>query len=89
MKELQKIQEGLANSSTLLLKYNDKGVECSFVKEGLVKDNVLIQDEVLAEALSSKSVNGIIEGDNFVTLRSNYSWFSLSVKSKRLYKELK
>lgn len=88
MVELDKIQEGLANSNTLLLKYNEKGVECAFVKEGLVKNNVFIQDQVLAQALSSKSVNGIIEGDNFHTLRSNYGWFSLSVKSKKLYQEL-
>ncbi|MBF9254562.1 hypothetical protein I2I11_14755 [Pontibacter sp. 172403-2] len=88
MRELDSIREGLANSNTLLLKYQDKGVECAFVREGLVKNNILIQDKVLAEALHSKSINGIIEGDNFQTLRNNYSWFSLSVKSKRLYQEL-
>jgi len=88
MKELDTIQEGLANCNTLLLRYQGTGVECAFVREGLVKNNIIIEDQVLAEALRSKSVNGIIEGDNFQTLRSNYSWFSLSVKSKRLYQEL-
>ena len=88
MEELDRIQNGLVNSHTLWLKYRDKAVECSFVREGLVKDNIIIQDQVLAEALNSKSINGIIEGDNLLTLRNNYSWFSLSVRTKRLYQEL-
>ncbi|WP_347158843.1 hypothetical protein [Pontibacter chitinilyticus] len=88
MMELEKIQEGLLNSNTLLLKYHEKGVECSFVQEGLVRNNILIKDPVLAEALTSKSVNGIIEGDNLHMLRSNYGWFTLSVRTKRLYQEL-
>ncbi|RAU81787.1 hypothetical protein [Pontibacter arcticus] len=88
MKELEKIQQGLANSNTLVLTYNTKGVECSFVKEGLVKDFLVIEDKIIAEELNGKSVNGIIEGSNFHTLKADYGWFSLRVKSKKLYQEL-
>ncbi|MDX5421817.1 MAG: hypothetical protein LPK14_06160 [Hymenobacteraceae bacterium] len=88
MKELDRIQEGLAKSNLLVYKNEEAGLKCSFVKEGLVVDSFVIKDEVLAEAISAKGMNGIVEGSNLQMLRNNYGWFSLSVKTRKLYKEL-
>ncbi|GAB3204033.1 hypothetical protein ABID22_003257 [Pontibacter aydingkolensis] len=89
MKELDRLKEGLVESHVLLYKNEDRGLTCSFVKEGLVVDSFTIKDNVLAQALSEKGTNGIVEGINFQQLRNNYDWFSLSVKTKKLYEELK
>lgn len=89
MKELDRLKEGLGGSHVLLYKNDDSGLKCSFVKEGLVVDSFVIEDDVLAKALSEKGLNGVVEGSNFQMLRNNYDWFSLSVKTKKLYEELK
>lgn len=89
MKELDRLKEGLGESHVLLYKNEDRGLECSFVREGLVVDSFVIEDNVLAQALCEKGTNGIVEGINFQMLRNNYDWFSLSVKSKKLYEKLK
>ena len=89
MKELDRLKEGLGESHVLLYKNEDKGLKCSFVKEGLVVDSFVIEDNVLARALTERGTNGVVEGPNFHMLRNNYDWFSLSVKSKKLYEELK
>lgn len=89
MKDLDRLKEGLGASSVLLYKNDDQGLQCSFVREGLVVDSFVIEDDVLANALAEKGTNGIVEGSNFQMLRNNYDWFSLSVKTKQLYKELK
>ncbi|MDX5436083.1 MAG: hypothetical protein LPK03_02755 [Pontibacter sp.] len=89
MKELERIENGLKKSKTLLYKENGNGLACSFVSGGLVVDSFVIEDNILADALSKKGVNGIVEGANFDMLRNNYDWFSLHVKSKKLYETLK
>lgn len=73
----------------MVYKNDDKGLNCSFVNGGLVVDNFVIEDDVLAEALTEKGTQGIVEGSNFEMLRNNYDWFSLSVRSRKLYKTLK
>ncbi|ARS34400.1 hypothetical protein [Pontibacter actiniarum] len=89
MKELERIENGLKKSKTLLYKPNGNGLACSFVNGGLVVDSFVIEDNVIAEALARKGVNGVVEGTNFSMLRNNYDWFSLHVKSKKLYETLK
>lgn len=89
MKELERIENGLKKSKTLLYKTDDNGLACSFVDGGLVVDSFVIEDNVIAEALAKKGVNGVVEGTNFSMLRNNYDWFSLHVKSKKLYETLK
>mgnify|MGYP005749688431 CR=1 FL=1 len=89
MEDLDRLQKGLGKSHVLIYKNEDQGMKCSFVKEGLVVDSFVIEDDVLANALAEKGTNGIVEGSNFQMLRNNYDWFSLSVKTKQLYKELK
>lgn len=89
MKELERIQNALHHSNTLVLKQKEKEVECSFIKEGLVYDNFQIQNKTLASALHEKSMNGIVEGNNFERLKNTYEWFSLHVKSKMLLETLK
>lgn len=88
MKELERIENGLNRSKTLLYKSDKQGLACSFVNGGLVVDSFVIKDDVLADALSSKGLNGVVEGSNFELLKSNYSWFSVHVKTKKLCKEL-
>ncbi|WP_299758339.1 hypothetical protein [uncultured Pontibacter sp.] len=89
MKELERIEKGLKKSNTLLYKTDDKGLACSFVNGGLVVDSFVIEDGVIADALTKKGMNGIVEGTNFNMLRNNYDWFSLHVKTKKLYETLK
>lgn len=89
MKELERIQQALQHSNTLVLKEKEKEVECSFIKEGLVYDNFGIKNQVLASALHAESLNGIVEGANFERLKNTYEWFSLRVKSKWLLDTLK
>lgn len=89
MKELERIENGLKKSKTLLYKPKENGLACSFVDGGLVVDSFVIEDNVLADALAKKGVNGVVEGSNFALLRTNYDWFSLHVKSKKLYETLK
>lgn len=88
MEELERLQKGLNNSQKLVLKQFNKVLECSFIKEGMVQDNFVVSDEVLVTALSKKARFGVVEGFNFNNLRSNYGWFSLHVKSKKLLLEL-
>ena len=88
MKELDRIESGLNKSKTLLYKSDKHGLACSFVNGGLVVDSFVIKDDVLADALSRKGFNGVVEGSNFELLKSNYSWFSVHVKTKKLCKEL-
>ncbi|WP_161888464.1 hypothetical protein [Pontibacter russatus] len=88
MKELERIEKGLNKSKTLLYKADQQGLACSFVNGGLVIDSFVIQDDVLADALSKKGMNGVVEGTNFELLKSNYSWFSVHVKTKRVYRQL-
>ena len=88
MKELERIENGLNKSKTLLYKSDQQGLACSFVNGGLVIDSFVIQDDVLADALSKKGMNGVVEGSNFELLKSNYSWFSVHVKTKRVYRQL-
>ncbi|AKD03844.1 hypothetical protein POKO110462_03415 [Pontibacter korlensis] len=89
MKELERIENGLKKSNTLLYKNEDKGLACSFVNGGLVVDSFVIEDDIIADALSQKGLNGVVEGSNFSMLRNNYDWFSLHVKTKKLYETLK
>ena len=88
MKELERIENGLNKSKTLLYKPAQKGLACSFVNGGLVVDSFVIEDDLLADALSKKGLNGVVEGTNFELLKSNYSWFSVHVRTKKLYREL-
>ncbi|WP_250419010.1 hypothetical protein [Pontibacter deserti] len=73
----------------MLLKNSDNGLNCSFISYGLVKDDFVVKDEDLVDALTQTGPNGIVEGNNFERLRNNYGWFSLRVKSRKLLKELK
>lgn len=88
MKELERIENGLNKSKTLLYKSEQQGLACSFVNGGLVIDSFVIEDDVLADALSRKGLNGVVEGSNFELLKTNYSWFSVHVKTKKLCQEL-
>lgn len=88
MRDLERLERGLTKSHKLLYKNYENGMECSFLREGLVVDSFMIEDHVLASALSRKGSNGIVEGTNFHALKSNYDWFSISVKSRKLYEEL-
>lgn len=88
MEELDRLQKGLQDSHTLVLKPLNNSLECSFIKEGMVQDNFVVTDEVLVTALSQKAKFGVVEGFNFNNLRNNYGWFSLHVKSKKLLLEL-
>ena len=88
MEELDRLQKGLQNSNTLVLKSFNNKLECSFIKEGMVQDNFYVTDEVLVTALSKKAKFGVVEGFNFNNLLHNYDWFSLHVKSKKLLQEL-
>ncbi|WP_162051895.1 hypothetical protein [Pontibacter pamirensis] len=85
---LERLENGLNKSKTLLYKPDQSGLACSFVSGGLVVDTFVIEDEVIADALSKKGLNGVVEGSNFEMLKSNYSWFSLHVKTKQVYREL-
>ena len=89
MEELDRLKKGLVEGHVVMYKNDDKGLQCSFVKEGLVVDSFTIEDNVLAHALAAKGTNGIVEGSNLQMLRNNYDWFTLSVKTKKLYEELK
>jgi hypothetical protein len=89
MEELDRLKEGLIKSNVLVYKNEDHGLKCSFVKKGMVVDSFVIEDTVLAQALSERGVQGIVEGSNLHVLRNNYDWFSLSVKTKKLLCELK
>jgi hypothetical protein len=88
MEELDRLQKGLQGSQRLVLKQINNTLECSFIKEGIVQDNFMVTDEVLISALTKKGKFGVLEGFNFNNLRTNYGWFSLHVKSKKLLKEL-
>ncbi|MFD2515384.1 hypothetical protein ACFSRY_16035 [Pontibacter locisalis] len=88
MEELDRLKEGLTKSNLLVYKNEDLGLKCSFVKEGMVVDSFVIEDDVLAKALSERGMQGIVEGSNLQMLRNNYDWFSLSVKTKKLLHEL-
>ncbi|MCC9134974.1 hypothetical protein ACFSKU_19250 [Pontibacter silvestris] len=88
MNELDKLRDGLMNSSILLMKDYGNQLECSFVREGLVIRSFFIKDEILATALKRSGVNGIIEGVNFEVFRNTFDSFSLRVKAKKLYSEL-
>lgn len=89
MKELERIENGLKKSNTLLYKQDNSGLACSFVNGGMVVDSFVVEDNVLAEALAKKGMNGVVEGSDFALLRNNYDWFTLHVKTKKLYEELK
>jgi hypothetical protein len=89
MEELERLKKGLENSQTMVLKENGEGLNCSFIRYGLVQDNFLVKDEELATALSETGLKGIVEGNNFERLRNNYGWLSVRVKSRKLLKELK
>lgn len=88
MEELDRLQKGLQNSHRLVLKPINNALECLFIKEGMVQDNFMVTDEVLVSALSGKAKFGVVEGFSFNSLRQNYGWFSLHVKSKKLLQEL-
>jgi hypothetical protein len=88
MEELERLQKGLQNSNTLLLKSIEDKLECSFIKEGMVQDNFFVSDTILVSALIEKANYGVVEGLHFQHLRNNYGWFSLKVKSKKLLMEL-
>lgn len=89
MEELDRLKVGIENSQTMLLKTEDHGLACSFLKGGLVQDNFIVKDEDLAQALKQTGINGVVEGHTLERLRHNYGWFSLRVKSRKLLKELK
>ncbi|RDV13549.1 hypothetical protein DXT99_18595 [Pontibacter diazotrophicus] len=88
VKDLNRLHKGLMNSSTLLMKKVSGGLECSFLREGFTNNVVLIKDDVLAEALISSGVNGIIAGVDLLVFRSAFNTFSLRVKARKLYQEL-
>ena len=88
MEELERLKNGLDNSQTMVLKDSENGLNCSFIKYGLVQDNFVVKDEVLANALTETGINGIVEGRSFEQFRSNYGWLSVRVKSRKLLKEL-
>lgn len=88
MKDLENIRVGLMNSTSLLIKDIGNKITCSFVKEGMVKHSITVNDEMLAIALRHASVGGILEGSDFQVFRSKFDTFSLHVKAAKLYKEL-
>ncbi|MBD1396496.1 hypothetical protein H9Q13_04910 [Pontibacter sp. JH31] len=89
MKDFERIKNALNHSNILVLKNEEKKVECSFIKEGLVYDNFEIENRALASALQEKSTNGIVEGFNFERLKNTYDWFTLHVKSRMVLEALK
>ncbi|QCR21454.1 hypothetical protein [Pontibacter sp. SGAir0037] len=88
MRELERLQEGLGKSNMLLLKKTQQGLECIFLREGMAVDSFMVQQGILADALNKTGINGIVEGNNFARLKTDYSWFSLHVKSRALYMQL-
>ncbi|MCC9167455.1 hypothetical protein [Pontibacter harenae] len=88
MEELDRLHKGLENSNTLIFKNHNSGITCSFIKEGLVYDSFDVKDQALADVLTERGMNGVVEGSNFYSLKNNYEWFSLSVKSRKLYSVL-
>ncbi|WP_460920398.1 hypothetical protein [Pontibacter brevis] len=64
------------------------GLECAFIDKGFTNKVVLIKDNVLADALLSAGMNGILEGVDFLVFRSTFDKFSLRVKARKLYQEL-
>lgn len=88
MEELERLKKGLENSQTMVIKDSEDGLNCSFIRYGLVQDNFLVKDEELVNVLSETGFKGIVEGNNFERLRSNYGWLSVRVKSRKLLKEL-
>ncbi|MFD2247280.1 hypothetical protein [Pontibacter ruber] len=88
MIDLNRLHEGLLNSTTLVVKDLGKEVECSFIKEGLVTSTFNIEEDVLIAALREKGLNGIVEGTQFATFKNNFKRFTLCVKARRLFKEL-
>ncbi|MER2997537.1 hypothetical protein [Pontibacter populi] len=88
MEELERLKMGLENSQTMVIKDSEDGLNCSFIRYGLVQDNFLVKDEELVNVLSETGFKGIVEGNNFERLRSNYGWLSVRVKSRKLLKEL-
>ncbi len=89
MEELERLKMGLDTSQKMVLKDSDNGLNCSFIRYGLVHDDFLLQDEDLAAALTKTGFVGIVEGNNFERLRNNYGWLSVKVKTQKLLKELK
>ncbi|MBB6611703.1 hypothetical protein H7F15_11695 [Pontibacter sp. Tf4] len=85
---LERLKKGLDNSQLMLMKNEEEGLACSFIKYGMVQDNFLVKDEYVVQALKQTGINGVVEGNTFERLRNNYGWFSLRVKSRKLLKEL-
>ncbi|MEJ8757267.1 hypothetical protein WG947_09690 [Pontibacter sp. H259] len=88
VEELERLRVGLENSQTMVVRESTDGLKCSFIKHGLVQDDFMVKDEVVADVLSESGLTGIVEGKSFEKLRSNYGWFSVRVKSRKLLKEL-
>lgn len=88
MKDLENLRDGLMQSTALLMKDSGKKIDCSFVKEGMVQQMVVIEDEVLASALRKTGVSGILEGEDLHEFRSRFDGFSLHVKAQKLYRAL-
>ena len=88
MKDLNRLQEGLLNNTTLVIKDLGTSLECSFLKEGLVTNSFVIEEEVLNAIMREKGLNGIVEGVQFATFKNNFKRFTLGVKARRLFNEL-
>lgn len=73
----------------LIIKNKSDELECSFLKEGFKSHVVVIKDDVLAAELARTGVNGIVEGAEFHAFRTMFNSFSLRVKAKKLYQELR
>jgi len=89
MNELYGLTVGLQQANTLTLTQTPTCLECRFLEGGLVKHTVEVHDKVLAAALWQECVMGILEGVHFVNFRNAFSIFSLHVKTRKLYLDLK
>jgi hypothetical protein len=88
MRDLNRLHEGLLNSTTLVIKDQGDNVECSFINEGIVASTFTIKEEVLIATLREKGLKGIVEGTQFATFKNNFKRFILGVKARRLFNEL-
>ncbi|MEJ8756853.1 hypothetical protein WG947_07605 [Pontibacter sp. H259] len=89
MNELYGLSVGLQQANTLILNQAGEYLECGFLQGGLVIHTVAVHDKVLAAALRQECVMGILEGPQFMQFKNTFSLFSLRVKSRKIYLELK
>ncbi|QCR21479.1 hypothetical protein [Pontibacter sp. SGAir0037] len=86
--DLESFRNGLVNNQVLLLRAGGNGLACSFLKEGIVCHSIVIQDQILADALWKTCESGILEGVKYLQFKYSFESFMLRIKAKWLYKEL-